>query len=607
MTESKKEKQNEVNSFQEELNKLPEELQTKFKKYESIFKEISDIVEKKAEDHSIGFYVTPMFEMTQQGPKPNFDKLTLNFLLDDFERPIPEFNPRVLLGEEFDKILIEKKVKDKDGDEILEYYSKSDNNLKFAGTSISELRENCFDAVYEDLQKLGSSIIYKDNRGFIGALKSIEIHRNLLLQKFEKYIVAYVGAGSWLRGEKSNDFDVFIVVDDTDVKRMPRLQVRDQLMKIAWQMAQEVGQLTGITVHCQVYLLTDFWDALKDAHPVMFTFLRDGVPFYDRGIYSAWKELLKLGKIRPSQEAIDMHMGVGSQLIDRAKNMFREIFMNDIYYSILNPSQALLMLKGYNPTTPKETVKMFKEVLLAKEKCITQTESDILEDVVMTFKKLEHNDDKSFILKGGDIDKHLKNNEKFLKKIKKLFEEITEEKTKESISNSYNEMLSQIRNIEGFSDLDEKSLIKKFEDEIIKKNKVASFVKKSLKSILKAVKDFESGKLNTTEIYKVQKEMNLVTGEIKDYIHRNMMTDISKRRFSFTYNDGKIGEIICYDNIYYLIALDENKGFKFDKKTEEFDLGQNHFTDDKKYSQVKINSELFNKIKEVLKTEEILL
>jgi len=126
------------------------------------------------------------------------------------------------------------------------------------------------------------------------------------------------------------------VVDDTDVKRMPRAQVKDQLTRIVWQMAQEVAQLTGIQLHAQVYLLTDFWDALKDAHPVMFTFLRDGVPFYDRGIFSAWKELLKLGKIRPSAEAIDMHMNVGTQLIDRAKKMFNEIVMNDIYYSVLN-------------------------------------------------------------------------------------------------------------------------------------------------------------------------------------------------------------------------------------------------------------------------------
>ena len=216
-------------------------------------------------------------------------------------------------------------------DHLKNLLSEFDKNIRFNGSSVSILRENCFDGIYDDLKKLGTSMIYEDPRGFISALKTIDIHRNMLLQKFEKYVVVYAGAGSWLRGEKSNDFDVFIVIDDTDVKRMSRLQVKDQLTKIIWQMSREVAALTGIQIHIQVYLLTDFWDALKDAHPVMFTFLRDGVPFYDRGIYSAWKELLKLGKIRPSAEAIDMHMRMKPQ--DKLK------FQNKVatsYKSLLN-------------------------------------------------------------------------------------------------------------------------------------------------------------------------------------------------------------------------------------------------------------------------------
>ena len=80
------------------------------------------------------------------------------------------------------------------------------------------------------------------------------------------------------------------------------------------------------------------------------------------------QELLKLGKIRPSQEAIDMHMNVGFELEKKTTAVFRQILMNDVYYSVLNPAQALLMLKGFNPTTPKETLKMFDEVLFQKEK-----------------------------------------------------------------------------------------------------------------------------------------------------------------------------------------------------------------------------------------------
>ena len=36
-------------------------------------------------------------------------------------------------------------------------------------------------------------------------------------------------------------------------------------------------------LNVQVYLLTEFWEKVKDAEPVIFTFIRDGVPLYDRG------------------------------------------------------------------------------------------------------------------------------------------------------------------------------------------------------------------------------------------------------------------------------------------------------------------------------------
>ncbi len=373
MANAKKESsKDELNIFEKEIARLPPEFKDKLlsqvKKFEDLIKKINDVTK----DFTMGFYITPEIEMKNNMPVPNFEKLTLNFLLDDFEKPIPVFNAKIMLGPDFDKYLIEEIKKDEYGQDYAQYFLKADKNIQFVGTSVSIVRENCFDAIYDDLKSLGSSFIYQDNRGFITALKTIDIHRNMLLQKFEKYVVVYAGAGSWLRGEKSNDFDVFVVVDDTDVKRMPRAQVKDQLSRIIMQMSREVAEFTGIQLHIQVYLLTDFWDALKDAHPVMFTFLRDGVPFYDRGIYSAWKELLKLGKIRPSAEAIDMHMNVGTQLIDRAKRVFVDIFATEIYHAVLNPSQAILMLKGYNPTTPKETVRMFKEVLLAKEKCVSK-------------------------------------------------------------------------------------------------------------------------------------------------------------------------------------------------------------------------------------------
>ena len=588
--------------FEKEIAKLPEELKSKLLSSKKYIEEVVEAINKKALKNSVGFYINPKIEMQNNMPVPNFDEMTLIFMLDDTENPISQFNPRVLIGEDFDKLLLEEKKKNEYNEEYFEYKLKKNTKIKFQGTSISFVRENCFDAIYDDLKSLGSSFVYQDNRGFISALKSIDIHRNLLLQKFEKYIVVYAGAGSWLRGEKSNDFDVFVVVDDTDVKRMPRMQVKDQLTRIIWQMAAEVAQLTGIQLHAQVYLLTDFWDALKDAHPVMFTFLRDGVPFYDRGIYSAWKELLKLGKIRPSAEAIDMHMNVGTQLIDRAKKMLADIVINDLYNAILSPSQALVMLKGFNPTTPKETVRIFKDVLLEKEKCITQADVDTFESTVALFKKLEH--DRSYQVTGKEIDKLIKNGEKFLEKVKNIFEEISEDKTKESILTTYSEVINQIQSLPGFAKIAQKDLIKKFEEKFVDTGILQPFVKEYLENLIKSKEMYEKGKLKSSEVHQVLKQARNVLSEIKEYRSRLLSNDFGRRKFIVEYGDKQTAEIMNYKDNMYLLNLAENKLYDLDKekevKVETIDLN-----DISQFTAIELTSGLIDKIKSLLDVKEI--
>lgn len=604
-TNNEKNSETESN-FHKEVSRLPPEMKDKLLEKEKKFKKLVDEIYSRAKDRIIGFYITAQIDIVNNQPRPNFDKLKLHFLLDDFERPVPFFDPKVLLGDKFQDLLVENKIKDEQGQEYFEYVLKDDNNIKFLGLSISILRENCFDGIYDDLKDLGTSLIYKDERGFVSALKTIDIHRNMLLQKFEKYVVVYAGAGSWLRGEKSNDFDVFVVVDDTDVKRMPRIQVKDQLTKIIWQMSREVASLTGIQIHIQVYLLTEFWDNLKDAHPVMFTFLRDGVPFYDRGIYSAWKELLKLGKIKPSPEAIDMHMNVGTQLVDRAKKMFSEIVMNDIYYAVLNPSQAVLMLKGYSPTTPKETVKMFKDVLLEKEKAISKKDVEILENTVKMFKKLEH--DRETEVTGAEVDKMLKDAEEYLDRIKKMFESITEDRTKESILTSYNEMLNQIRTLPSYSDLPEKELIKSFQKEYVDSGKLPTFVKSSLKDVLKAKEDYDKGKISITEVNKNVKEIRNVLTEIKSYRDNVLLSEANRRKFSFVYDDKGSAEMLVYENKTYLIDISKSNIYVFDGKTfSQSDLKREELMDNSKLSHLKLSEDLIKEAKKVLGAKDITL
>src|SRR3989304_2733839 len=134
-----------------------------------------------------------------------------------------------------------------------------------------DIWESCLDSKFELVAAIGMSYPLHDT-GILEGLRVAEIHKALVLQKFDKYIVSYVIAGSMVRGDvgKESDVDVFIVINDTDVKRMPRLELKERLRSmIVGQYISEATALSGLKKHLlnvQVYLLTDFWESVKDSH-----------------------------------------------------------------------------------------------------------------------------------------------------------------------------------------------------------------------------------------------------------------------------------------------------------------------------------------------------
>src|SRR3989344_8229596 len=163
-----------------------------------------------------------------------------------------------------------------------------DKNISLEILDIAEIREACFDAKYEVLQMIAMSAPLYDPKDILAALKISEIHKAMVIKKFEKYVLSYIAVGSMFRGDAtSSDIDVALVIDDTDVKRMPRAELKDKLGAIIRGMGFDASKITGVkkSFHIQTYILTDFWDSIKDANPVIFTFLRDGVPLYDRGVF----------------------------------------------------------------------------------------------------------------------------------------------------------------------------------------------------------------------------------------------------------------------------------------------------------------------------------
>jgi uncharacterized protein (UPF0332 family) len=365
-------------------------------------------------------------------------------------------------------------------------------------------------------------------------------------------------AGSLPRGEAKpeSDIDVFIVIDDTDVKKMTRGELRDKLRAIIIGMGGQAGEMTGIRnkLNVQVYILTDFWDSVKDANPVIFTFLRDGVPIYDRGIFMPWKQLLQMGKIKPSPEAIDMFMSSGDQIVRGIRAKMKNLIESDIYWATLTPSQAAIMLYGLPPPTPKETINILREIFVKKEKMLEKEYVDIMQKIRDYYKEIEHG--KLENITGNEIEELVSGAEKYLERIEKLFKQIEEKKARDNVAQIYDDATTVIRDslkLEGVDAVTDDKLESIFKHTLVDKGKLPQSAYTSLKMIVKAKKDYEANTLTKLEVNNVAKKANQFIKQMIDFIQRKRGNELGKARIRVKYGDNKFGEVLLFNDKAFII------------------------------------------------------
>lgn len=474
-----------------------------------------------------------------------------------------------------------------------------------------DIWETCLDSKFDLTGAIAMSFPLHDT-GILAGLRVASIHKSLVLQKFEKYVVSYVIAGSLVRGEatKTSDVDVFIVINDTDVKRMPRLELKERLRSIIFQYISEATALAGIKtniLNVQPYLLTEFWESVKDAHPVIFTFIRDGVPLYDRGTFMPWKALLKMGKLKPSPEALDMFMSIGDNAIKRAKRAMLDIVMQDIFHGVVTPSQGLLMLYGLPPPTIQETVKEMKRIFVDKEKLLEKKYYDILEEVAIKYYKgYEHGKIKE--VKGKELDKLLQNMEDYIKRLKELREQIEKRSQEKTIEQIYKDVFELLRQIIGKKS--QALTIQEFEDKFVKNGKFSPQSLRTLNSIVKAKAEFKKGKSNTHKIDTARKNAAILINDLIEYFQRCDLVSLEKGRMRLKYKEnGKnnTAELLTCDGKSFLFKGNTVK--KLTDKIEDSNMEEvgKAVEKQKSKSTVEINPQVFNLLKKELKDFEIIL
>lgn len=422
------------------------------------------------------------------------------------------------------------------------------------------------DSKFEVMEAIAMSYPIMD-KAFLSHIRVAQIHKSLVLKKFEKYVTSYVVGGSLTTGtaKKDSDVDIFVIIDDTDVKRMPRLELKEKLRGIIYSYIPEAEGIAGVnknTLNVQIYLMTEFWEAVKDAHPVMFTFIRDGVPFYDRGTFLPWKSLLRMGKIKPSPEAIDMFMSSGNKLKETVEKRIFDVATLDLFWGISTPTQGLLMLYGLAPPNVFETVKQFREVFVDKEKLIEAKYADILDEIIIkVWKAYEHGKIKPGDIDGKELDRLSKNAIDYIERLKELREQIEKRIQEKSIEQIYNDVFGMIGSL--LKKKSETAIIKAFNEELIQEGRFPPRFLDNLKLISKIKRDVAKAKgvkgkkkdnltmKQSRDVDNARKLAVEITDALVEYSQRKEMASMEKSRFIIKSKDME-AEIFFLTNTFII-------------------------------------------------------
>jgi uncharacterized protein (UPF0332 family) len=294
--------------------------------------------------------------------------------------------------------------------------------------------------------------------------------------------------------------------------------------------------------------------------------------------------------------------------------------MEDIYYAILTPSQAALMLFGVPPPAPRETAKLMREIFVKKEGLLEEKYVDILERNIQIRKELEHGTKEK--LSGKEVDELLIDADKFLKRVERLFKQIETIKEKESVIGIYDGAVAVTRDVLKLCSVDkvkDSDLQKVFNEEVICRGIIPKKYLRTLKDIMDAKKDFDSGKLSKNDIEKIKKQSSDFMKHLIEHIQRQRGRELERAKIRVKHGD-RFGEVILLDKIAFIVHDVDNENKEI-SKAEIMDDGslvnihasslddlEKHLVKTDIYPKVFIREKTFENLKEIFgKDVEILI
>ena len=383
----------------------------------------------------------------------------------------------------------------------------------------------------------------------------IEIARKFARKVLERYgslIKSVVVFGSTVRGEikEKSDIDILVIIDDTSMKWCPNCKelivdeegiysncpkcntklenipedflekLDDELDKIAREIDEakikEDGKIVSLISLQPVYLLTEFWDYVRQGHPIVYNFIKDGLAVYDTGFFKPLQKLWLLGRIPTTREAIERYLEDAPKKILRAKTVKLLQVAEDCYYAIVNSAQAVLMFLGKQPPAPSLLYQEFKRTLVDTG-LVEDEYAQWINEIVELRKKIEHKEIKD--IDGNTVDLWIERADKFVRKMLALLSVLEVRKVAGIISKTkeVSEELIKRALKELNINFDESNFLEKFKSEFIDKNLISKDYLNVLNRVNEIYSLLNQGKLDKIdfkEVYELRENVRLLIRDV---------------------------------------------------------------------------------------------
>lgn len=235
-----------------------------------------------------------------------------------------------------------------------------------------------------------------------------------LKKELGDFMIAAIAFGSSVRRETTpeSDIDVLIISDDVS------FILNEPLVEGYRMMVEKLISKVSTKLHITSMTFTSFWEYAKAGDPVVVNILRDGVALLDIGFFEPLQHLLKMGRIRPSEESVWRYFGRSPKTLLNARWHILQATL-DLYWAVIDAAHAALMRKNEVPPTPEHVAEMLEKIYV-KQKLLEPQYVETMRRFYRLSKMITHREIQE--IKGEQFEKYYHEADEFVKRMKRLVE-----------------------------------------------------------------------------------------------------------------------------------------------------------------------------------------